>query len=229
MEILDAEWQWDRRKLTFYYTAETRVDFRELVRELFRIWKTRVWLCVHDRLSFLDSAREMKADLCLPAAAASTSNNPRSTFSKELQPIVDFSLSPALTIYLARPNNLFPETNSRSKNNNRDGLMYNRDIRFLGGPPLFVNRRSALLVNPFPFPPPHRILHSHTSTPRLYSCVIPTALFLLFPSLLCRLPLFYIEACHVFPSFLRFSDSLPPPLSRFNVTRVRVEQCRLPS
>ncbi|PRQ74287.1 PSP1 C-terminal conserved region-domain containing protein, partial [Rhodotorula toruloides] len=46
MEILDAEWQWDRRKLTFYYTADQRVDFRELVRELFRIWKTRVWLCV---------------------------------------------------------------------------------------------------------------------------------------------------------------------------------------
>ncbi|GAA5867799.1 hypothetical protein JCM3774_005856 [Rhodotorula dairenensis] len=49
MEILDAEWQWDRRKLTFYYTAETRVDFRELVRELFRIWKTRVWLCCLDQ------------------------------------------------------------------------------------------------------------------------------------------------------------------------------------
>lgn len=46
MEILDAEWQWDRRKLTFYYTADQRVDFRELVRELFRIWKTRVWLYV---------------------------------------------------------------------------------------------------------------------------------------------------------------------------------------
>ncbi|GAA5823295.1 hypothetical protein JCM11251_007557 [Rhodosporidiobolus azoricus] len=49
MEILDAEWQWDRRKLTFYYTAEQRVDFRELVRELFRIWKTRVWLCCLDQ------------------------------------------------------------------------------------------------------------------------------------------------------------------------------------
>ncbi|GAA5991730.1 hypothetical protein JCM10908_001114 [Rhodotorula pacifica] len=49
MEILDAEWQWDRRKLTFYYTADTRVDFRELVRELFRIWKTRVWLCCLDQ------------------------------------------------------------------------------------------------------------------------------------------------------------------------------------
>ncbi|GAA6029085.1 hypothetical protein JCM8097_001586 [Rhodosporidiobolus ruineniae] len=49
MEVIDAEWQYDRRKLTFYYTAEQRVDFRELVRELFRIWKTRVWLCCLDQ------------------------------------------------------------------------------------------------------------------------------------------------------------------------------------
>ncbi|KAK4052442.1 hypothetical protein OIV83_002244 [Microbotryomycetes sp. JL201] len=41
MEVCDAEWQWDRRKLTFYYTADQRVDFRELVRELFRVYKTR--------------------------------------------------------------------------------------------------------------------------------------------------------------------------------------------
>lgn len=26
----------DRRKLTFYFVAEKRIDFRELVRELFR-------------------------------------------------------------------------------------------------------------------------------------------------------------------------------------------------
>ncbi|SGY61548.1 BQ5605_C007g04569 [Microbotryum silenes-dioicae] len=48
MEVFDAEWQWDRRKLTFYYTANTRVDFRELVRELFRVYKTRVWMCCLD-------------------------------------------------------------------------------------------------------------------------------------------------------------------------------------
>ena len=29
MKLTDAEWQWDRRKLTFYFTAEKRVDFRE--------------------------------------------------------------------------------------------------------------------------------------------------------------------------------------------------------
>lgn len=39
MEITAAEWQWDRRRLTFYFVADKRVDFRELVRELFRIWK----------------------------------------------------------------------------------------------------------------------------------------------------------------------------------------------
>ncbi|KAL2916922.1 hypothetical protein HK105_203354 [Polyrhizophydium stewartii] len=45
MEIVDAEYQWDRRKLTFYFVAERRVDFRELVRELFKIYKTRIWMC----------------------------------------------------------------------------------------------------------------------------------------------------------------------------------------
>ena len=35
----------DRRKLTFYYTANVRVDFRDLVKELFRLYKTRIWMC----------------------------------------------------------------------------------------------------------------------------------------------------------------------------------------
>ncbi|KIM39022.1 hypothetical protein M413DRAFT_12353 [Hebeloma cylindrosporum] len=44
MEVIDAEYQWDRRKLTFYFIAERRIDFRELVRELFRLYKTRIWM-----------------------------------------------------------------------------------------------------------------------------------------------------------------------------------------
>lgn len=39
MQIVDAEYQWDRRKLTFYFKAEKRVDFRELTKENFRIFK----------------------------------------------------------------------------------------------------------------------------------------------------------------------------------------------
>ncbi|CAD6884933.1 unnamed protein product [Tilletia laevis] len=45
MSVVAAEMQWDRRKLTFYYTASARVDFRDLVKELFRLYKTRIWMC----------------------------------------------------------------------------------------------------------------------------------------------------------------------------------------
>jgi cell fate regulator YaaT (PSP1 superfamily) len=44
MKITDAEWQWDRKKLTFYFTAEKRVDFRTLVRELASAFRTRIEL-----------------------------------------------------------------------------------------------------------------------------------------------------------------------------------------
>lgn len=44
MKISDAEWQWDRKKLTFYFTAEKRVDFRNLVRELAAMFRTRIEL-----------------------------------------------------------------------------------------------------------------------------------------------------------------------------------------
>lgn len=45
MKILNAEYQWDRRKLTFFYYSDSRIDFRDLVRELFRVYKTRIWMC----------------------------------------------------------------------------------------------------------------------------------------------------------------------------------------
>jgi len=44
MKISDAEWQWDRRKLTLYFTAEQRVDFRALVRDLAGVFRTRIEL-----------------------------------------------------------------------------------------------------------------------------------------------------------------------------------------
>jgi len=44
MKISDAEWQWDRKKLTVYFTAENRVDFRNLVRDLAGLFRTRIEL-----------------------------------------------------------------------------------------------------------------------------------------------------------------------------------------
>lgn len=45
MEVTAAEFQFDGKKLTFYYTATSYVDFRMLVRTLFRIFSTRIWMC----------------------------------------------------------------------------------------------------------------------------------------------------------------------------------------
>ena len=44
MKVSDAEWQWDRKKLTVYFTAEQRVDFRALVRDLASAFHTRIEL-----------------------------------------------------------------------------------------------------------------------------------------------------------------------------------------
>ena len=44
MKLVDAEWQFDRKKITFYFTAAHRVDFRQLVRELASRFRTRVEL-----------------------------------------------------------------------------------------------------------------------------------------------------------------------------------------
>jgi len=44
MKVSDAEWQWDRKKLTIYFTADKRVDFRALVRDLAGLFRTRIEL-----------------------------------------------------------------------------------------------------------------------------------------------------------------------------------------
>ena len=44
MKVSDTEWQWDRNKLTIYFTADKRVDFRALVRDLASTFRTRIEL-----------------------------------------------------------------------------------------------------------------------------------------------------------------------------------------
>ncbi len=44
MRIINAEYTFDRNKIIFYFTADGRVDFRELVRDLASIFKTRIEL-----------------------------------------------------------------------------------------------------------------------------------------------------------------------------------------
>ncbi|MBR4892491.1 MAG: stage 0 sporulation family protein [Clostridia bacterium] len=44
MTLLDAEYTFDRGKILFYFTAEGRIDFRELVKDLAAVFKTRIEL-----------------------------------------------------------------------------------------------------------------------------------------------------------------------------------------
>lgn len=44
MKLVDAEYTFDKRKMVFYFTAEDRVDFRELVRDLAHELRTRIEL-----------------------------------------------------------------------------------------------------------------------------------------------------------------------------------------
>jgi cell fate regulator YaaT (PSP1 superfamily) len=67
LKISDTEWQWDRRKLTIFFTAEERVDFRELVRRLERRFSTRVhmWhIGVRDEARRLDGIGRCGRQFC---------------------------------------------------------------------------------------------------------------------------------------------------------------------
>lgn len=45
MEVVSCEYQWDMKKLTFFFVSDDRVDFRELVKDLYKTYKTRIWMC----------------------------------------------------------------------------------------------------------------------------------------------------------------------------------------
>ncbi len=44
MKLVDVEYQFDHKKITFYFTSDKRVDFRALVRDLAGHYKTRIEL-----------------------------------------------------------------------------------------------------------------------------------------------------------------------------------------
>lgn len=44
MKLIEAEYKYDGTKLTFYFTSEKRIDFRELVKALAAVFKTRIEL-----------------------------------------------------------------------------------------------------------------------------------------------------------------------------------------
>ena len=78
MKVTEAEWRFDRNKLIIYFTAERRVDFRELVRDLARTFRTRIELRqigVRDEAALLGGVGRCGRELCC------------STWLPELKPV----------------------------------------------------------------------------------------------------------------------------------------------
>ncbi|MDH5759209.1 MAG: regulatory iron-sulfur-containing complex subunit RicT [Gemmatimonadota bacterium] len=78
MKVTEAEWQFDRNKLMIYFTAERRVDFRQLVRDLARTFRTRIELRqvgVRDEAALLGGVGRCGRELCC------------STWLSDLQPV----------------------------------------------------------------------------------------------------------------------------------------------
>lgn len=88
MKLIDAEYSFDRNKLIFYFTAEGRVDFRELVKDLAHVFKARIELRqigVRDEAKFLGGFGPCGRQLCC------------ARFLKEFEPV---------TIKMAKDQNL---------------------------------------------------------------------------------------------------------------------------
>lgn len=78
MSLVDAEYTFDGAKLVFYFTAENRVDFRELVRDLAATFKTRIELRqigVRDEAKMLGGLGPCGRPICC------------ATFLEEFQPV----------------------------------------------------------------------------------------------------------------------------------------------
>ena len=67
MKLIDAEYTFDNNKVLFYFTADGRIDFRELVKDLASVFKTRIELRqigVRDETKILGGVGICGRELC---------------------------------------------------------------------------------------------------------------------------------------------------------------------
>ncbi|KAF7887660.1 hypothetical protein EAF00_009954 [Botryotinia globosa] len=78
MEILDAEFQMDWKKLTFYYFADAYINFNSLVTDLFKVYKTRIWMSAINPASFASPALGLQAPSGIGPGAVGVNRTPQS-------------------------------------------------------------------------------------------------------------------------------------------------------
>jgi len=76
MEILDAEFQMDWKKLTFYYFADAYINFNSLVTDLFKVYKTRIWMSAINPASFASPSLGLQAPSGIGPGAVGATRTP---------------------------------------------------------------------------------------------------------------------------------------------------------
>ena len=85
MKLVHAEYSYDRSKITFYFTSAGRVDFRNLVKDLAKIFKARIEL---RQIGVRDEAKLFggfgaSAGSCAARSSSKTSSRSPAKMAKE--------------------------------------------------------------------------------------------------------------------------------------------------
>ena len=92
MKLVDVEYQFDCNKITFFFTAEKRVDFRELVKDLAATYRTRIEL---RQIGVRDEAKRLDGyGICGKRQCCSSWLNDFSTITTQMARSQNLALNP---------------------------------------------------------------------------------------------------------------------------------------
>jgi cell fate regulator YaaT (PSP1 superfamily) len=97
MEILDAEFQMDWKKLTFYYFADSYINFNSLVTDLFKIYKTRIWMSAINPASFASPTLGIQAPSGIGPGAVNANRGAGGNDRRQNQQVHEPHQAPAFT------------------------------------------------------------------------------------------------------------------------------------
>jgi cell fate regulator YaaT (PSP1 superfamily) len=113
MKLVDVEYQFDGNKMTFYFTADERVDFRALVKDLAALYRTRIEL---RQIGVRDEARRLGGfGICGLQQCCNTFIQEFEPISTQLARDQNLSLNPCLLYeqnHYAESMRKFPEVGS---------------------------------------------------------------------------------------------------------------------
>lgn len=84
----------DWKKLTFYYFADAYINFNSLVTDLFKVYKTRIWMSAINPASFASPSLGLQAPSGIGPGAVGVTRNPPAERRQQTVPEQTYSIPP---------------------------------------------------------------------------------------------------------------------------------------